>query len=506
MIVDHITVRETLNLADADASLHITSDGYLVARPRVARTGIQIYAGAEVGKPHMDRVRVYRPEEEVFNKDAMASLAHRPITNNHPPEAVTADNWKKYSAGQVGDEVARDGEFIRVPLVVMDGNCIRDIKNGKKEISLGYGANLEWRSGVTDKGEAYDAVQTGIRVNHLAIVDAARGGAKLVIGDDASAGGRKKKLDATTITEAIKRIRAGHVDQDTPYTAEIAATHAGERLNLATEDSWFRYPIGTKDGKVFRQGVLSAKAVATRQGDVAIVSAADALLEILQPPQRKDRSMNDTTRKLTVDGIAIEVSEMAAQVIQRMVDTNTTAQTTLKTQLDAASTKVVALESSVAKLTEDHGKVVAGKDAEIATLKQQVKDSEITPAKLDALVKDRAVVIAKGQALIGNALVVDGKTVGELRKQVVLAKMGDTAKEYTDDQVKISFDTLTAGVEIRADGTGTANNAGTRIADAFSYAPNGGFNGVRQNDASNKELENYNKDLENAWKAPAGQA
>lgn len=53
-------------------------DGYLVADARVARTGIQVYAGWEVGKPEKDTVRVYRPEGEVFARDAMASFAHRP--------------------------------------------------------------------------------------------------------------------------------------------------------------------------------------------------------------------------------------------------------------------------------------------------------------------------------------------------------------------------------------------------------------------------------------------
>ena len=55
----------------------LTQDGYLVAEANVARTGIQLYSAAELG---MDGepgkvVRVYRPPDEVFNKDAMASYA-----------------------------------------------------------------------------------------------------------------------------------------------------------------------------------------------------------------------------------------------------------------------------------------------------------------------------------------------------------------------------------------------------------------------------------------------
>jgi hypothetical protein len=72
-----------------------TGDGYLVTEARFARAGIYEYAGRDVGKPNMDTVRVYRPEGEVFNDAAMASFAHKPITNDHPSDNVTADTWKR---------------------------------------------------------------------------------------------------------------------------------------------------------------------------------------------------------------------------------------------------------------------------------------------------------------------------------------------------------------------------------------------------------------------------
>jgi hypothetical protein len=161
-----------------------TGDGYLVASARIARTGIQIYSGDEVGKPALSRVRVYRPEAEVFHRDALHSMAHRPITLDHPREAVTADNWRGLAVGQTGDEVARDGDFVRVPLVLMDAEAIRAIEAGKRELSLGYTVDLKWEPGKTPAGEVYDAIQTAIRANHLAVVTAARGGPELRIGDD----------------------------------------------------------------------------------------------------------------------------------------------------------------------------------------------------------------------------------------------------------------------------------------------------------------------------------
>jgi hypothetical protein len=126
------------------ADVRMTNDGYLVCMPRVARTGIQIYGGNEVGMPSMDTVRVYRPPEEVFNKDSMVTFAYRPITDDHPSKPVSASNWKDYAVGQSGGEVARDGEFMRVPMVVMDEKVIKKYKDGKVELSVGYATDLKW--------------------------------------------------------------------------------------------------------------------------------------------------------------------------------------------------------------------------------------------------------------------------------------------------------------------------------------------------------------------------
>lgn len=163
-----------------------TSDGYLVADVRTARTGIQLYLGREVGKPEMNLVRVYRPEDEVFSKESMASYAHRPVTDGHPKERVTADNWAKYAKGSVGDEIARDGEFVRVPLSLMDAAVIEKVeKRDVRQLSAGYRCRLEWTDGVTPDGEKYDAVQREIRINHVAVVPLGRAGPEARIGDDA---------------------------------------------------------------------------------------------------------------------------------------------------------------------------------------------------------------------------------------------------------------------------------------------------------------------------------
>lgn len=167
----------------AQDSVRRTADGYLAATARVARGGnVQRYTGAEMGvdKPYVD---VYRPEDEVFSDATMSSFASRPLTNNHPTESVTADNWREYSVGYSGEGVARDGDYIRVQLLMTDSAAIADYENGKRELSMGYTSDIKWQDGTTSDGQHFDAIQTSIRNNHIALVDKARAGHKARIGD-----------------------------------------------------------------------------------------------------------------------------------------------------------------------------------------------------------------------------------------------------------------------------------------------------------------------------------
>lgn len=162
-----------------------TQEGFLVADAFAVRTGIQKYLGSEIGRPEMGVVNVYRPEEEVFSVDALRSFSHVPITNNHPPVPVTRDNWKEYAVGEASTDVLRDGEKMRIPLVVKDVSAIAAIQSGKRELSAGYSCDLDFVDGVAPDGTPYQAIQKNIRANHIAIVARGRAGSEFRIGDNA---------------------------------------------------------------------------------------------------------------------------------------------------------------------------------------------------------------------------------------------------------------------------------------------------------------------------------
>lgn len=169
--------------AVAVAGTRLLADGYLVAEAKSVRTGIQLYAGDEVGKPDMKVVRVYRGPDQVFAQDSLQSFSHAPITLDHPKDPVTADNWKALSVGEVSTAAKQDGEWIALPLILKDAAAIKQVVDGKRELSAGYTCELDFTPGVTADGQAYDAQQKNIRINHLALVDRARAGSTARIGD-----------------------------------------------------------------------------------------------------------------------------------------------------------------------------------------------------------------------------------------------------------------------------------------------------------------------------------
>lgn len=322
-----------------------TTDGYLVADVRVARTGIQEYTGGELGVRTNQIMRVYRPESAVFDSVAMHSYAHRPVTNDHPRGQVTAANWKDLSIGNTGGEVVRDGEFVRVPLVLMDASAIADYESGKRELSMGYDAVIEFTNGVTDSGEPYDAIVTSMKMNHLALVDRARGGSELRIGDSPNTDGlggqqtggqtamtmKQVMVDGLTVETTIQGAQA--IDKLQKQVADSASTvqalkdaHSAELAKRDAEIDSLKAKVLTDaqiEARAIARADLVAKAKAVhdadysgksdseirrtavvgRIGDAAIAGKDDKYVEVYFDIVAKDAATTaDPVRKILGDG------------------------------------------------------------------------------------------------------------------------------------------------------------------------------------------------------------
>jgi hypothetical protein len=152
-------------------AFHQTPEGFLAGRACVTNIGVFRYMMAD-GSVVME----LRHPDDVFHPDSLASLKLKPVTNDHPPVLLTAENIKEYQVGNVGDNPwPTDNIHLTVDMIIQDKTAVDDILSGKEELSCGYTCELVDESGVW-LGIPYTKRQKNIRYNHVAVVDKARAG------------------------------------------------------------------------------------------------------------------------------------------------------------------------------------------------------------------------------------------------------------------------------------------------------------------------------------------
>jgi len=273
-----------------------TENGYLVGDVRCARTGIQQYLGVELGLPSMDIINVYRSPEEVFNKDSLASYPHKPMTSDHPTVDVDATNWKQFAGGDLGDEVLRDGEFVKVSFKMMDAGLINDYRAGKREVSMGYTAEIEFADGMTPDGEPYQAIQKNIRINHIALVGQGRAGKDCRIGDSANQWGTSpitKVLGDSNVD--LKTLIVDGLTVDTTDTGAVAIQKLADDKNKVVRQ--------LADAKIEHETAINAKdaELAVKDAEIDALKAAklsdaeiDAKVQARSDLLTKAKSVADT--------------------------------------------------------------------------------------------------------------------------------------------------------------------------------------------------------------------
>lgn len=264
------------------AGTRITADGYMVGEVLCARTGCQDYLASDLGLGTGGTVSVYRAPDVVFDKASLATFAGKPVTMGHPVDAVTADNWKALSIGDIGTEVARDGEFVRVPYKIMDAAAIAEIRRGTREVSMGYTTGLEMRDGVAPDGTPYQAVQTGpIRINHLAIVPKARGGSSLRIGDADYWGASPlphADMKGSQMTDTLRKIMVDGLQVEVTDAAAVAI----EKLQTTIKDmkaSMTAAELKAKEAEEDADKKLASKDAEIATKDAAIADAKAKVLD-----------------------------------------------------------------------------------------------------------------------------------------------------------------------------------------------------------------------------------
>lgn len=250
---------------------------------RLTRVGVLAYKYADGSTK-----REYRPAEEVFHEDSLASARGAAVTMGHPPDLVTPTTFAELSKGHVGDDVRPDGSLVAASVHVNAAEALFGVAEGDSvELSMGYICKLDETPGVTPEGEPYDAIQRTIRYNHVALLPPGAGRA----GRDC-----RLRLDsASAIRESMSKIRIDGDEYDVTHLTSaqsavsrlekkvtdcVDAVKAAEGRVLAEkkradEAEKASSPEAIRKAASFRAGLI-AQARATKLGSTYLADEAEA--------------------------------------------------------------------------------------------------------------------------------------------------------------------------------------------------------------------------------------
>lgn len=167
-------------------------NGYwFIKKNPITKIGVYKYLGSQIS-PECEPNKIYkvfRPAEELFKKETLESFPLLPLVNDHEmlgrdietnTEFTPAE--KKGVEGVLGEQLFHDEDTIYSDIKIYSENLKEQIRNGKKELSLGYFCSYDKQEG-TYKGQKYDYIQRNIIGNHIALVDRGRMGSDVRVYD-----------------------------------------------------------------------------------------------------------------------------------------------------------------------------------------------------------------------------------------------------------------------------------------------------------------------------------
>lgn len=173
----HVMMYYAEKLSD---NMEKTPEGFLVCRNvSLARTGLMDYHNQGQIEGNDDEiVRIGHNAETLSSAETIASFEGKAITLEHPPVMLDPDNISDYSVGHLQNVVFdEERQTLSSDLVIVTTEAIKLVKNGLREVSCGYWADVEPNA---------DGTGTLINVigNHLALVANGRCGSKCSINDN----------------------------------------------------------------------------------------------------------------------------------------------------------------------------------------------------------------------------------------------------------------------------------------------------------------------------------
>lgn len=210
-----------------------SKEGFFFDTPILTRTGIFEYP-----QPDGTVRRELRRPEDVFDSESLASYEGKPIIITHDAQQIDTDNVRREEVGCILSPGQQDGENVRAKIVLHDPSAVK--ASGLRALSLGYFQTLIMQPGVWE-GKPYDAIQTNIRVNHLALVAVARAGENAHLNMDGQDNGGNTQMDENKKNLAAEGDNPAATQQQTDPTTDEGEGAAPAPNKAAFEKAWQAY-------------------------------------------------------------------------------------------------------------------------------------------------------------------------------------------------------------------------------------------------------------------------
>ncbi|MFK5708613.1 DUF2213 domain-containing protein [Lysinibacillus boronitolerans] len=207
-----------------------TPEGYLTVNVPITRPGVFPYQRQD-GTVQMEA----KLPDEIFSDRTIRSARSKPVTDGHPNEPVTIDNYQAYAKGMSHTDSRVEDFKLYISLTVTDKALIEKIHQGYNEISIGFLSDVVAESG-TYNGDQYEYVQRNVEINHIAIVEKGRAGPEVAIRADSDAWQIDEKEGGNTKMAKIK-IEGTEYEVDPAVKAHIDALKAKEETAKVKGDS-----------------------------------------------------------------------------------------------------------------------------------------------------------------------------------------------------------------------------------------------------------------------------
>jgi hypothetical protein len=327
----------------------------------------------------------------VFSEAALSSFEGKPVTNEHPPELLTPETYSLYAKGHAQNVRKGEGPWeghMVADLHVQDETLIREVQEGKREISCGYECSY------SDNGDGTYS-QHDIRGNHVAVVTRGRAGKNVAILDSVKKieADRPERKDIMKKSSLFKLFAQAAKDAS-PEELESMAADAAEALGEESKEAKPAAPPAKEEGKKEEVKDFSS-----------LDAKLDKLMELLSA--KKEPEVDQDPLDGLIKSLTGENEEPAPSAEARVIPAE---------ELDKATG--TADKAVMAEVIKQLRPVIAG-----------IKDSADKKAVTDSLI----------------ACLSDGSTVSDIAK--IAAATQKNAARLTDKQPGIDLDACQAAYD-----------------------------------------------------------